>query len=122
MLFVHFSVSVYPELSLLILLLITRNCLKEAGFTVCLCLSFPVRLCVSEKLGVLFVHFSVSVYPELILLILLLVTRSCLKEAAASPRLRRRLRGDGETIQHLLNFVWTHWQDQLDVRTLTFTA
>ena len=74
------------------------------------------------KLGVLCVHFSVSVYPELILLILLLVTRSCLKEAAASPGLRRRLRGDGETIQHLLNFVWTHWQDQLDVRTLTFTA
>ena len=31
-------------------------------------------LCVSEKLGVLFVHFSVSVYCELILIILLLVT------------------------------------------------
>ena len=90
-------------------------------YHLCLCLSSLL----SErewKLGVLCVHFSVSVYPELILLILLLVTRSCLKEAAASPGLRRRLRGDGETIQHLLNFVWTHWQDQLDVRTLPFTA
>ena len=42
MLFAHFSVSVCPELILLILLLVTRSCLKEVSCTVCLCLSSPV--------------------------------------------------------------------------------
>ena len=56
---------------------------QHAIFTVCLCLSSLL----SEhewKLGVLFAPFSVSVYPELILLILLLVTRSFLKEASCT--------------------------------------
>ncbi|XP_070182085.1 tRNA (32-2'-O)-methyltransferase regulator THADA-like [Littorina saxatilis] len=39
---------------------------------------------------------------------------SCLKEQSVPADVRHRLIGERETIQCLLNFVWTHWQDQLD--------
>ncbi|XP_076464247.1 tRNA (32-2'-O)-methyltransferase regulator THADA-like [Babylonia areolata] len=40
---------------------------------------------------------------------------NCLKEGAVSPAVCRRLQGEGQAVQRLFGYVWTHWHDQLDV-------
>ncbi|KAL8624379.1 hypothetical protein ACOMHN_012779 [Nucella lapillus] len=40
---------------------------------------------------------------------------SCLRDTAVPSSVRSRLRGDSPSLQKLLTYVWTHWDDQLDV-------